>query len=178
MTEPWAEQVADYLRRRGLPEARSGPRGELYGLGDLRAVALPLGVAETVAADAELLASATGRTTPYAVVQPRPGYSVAEAYVTVSLEGLLRLLRAPDQGSATPRELADVMAVAVAAVTNYDVGTVMPLQEVVAGVDPVGVVAALSALYCALAGTMLPPDARGALLRHLGLVAAAWGEAT
>ena len=54
MTEPWAEQVADYLRRRGLPEARSGPRGELYGLGDLRAVALPLGVAETVAADAEL----------------------------------------------------------------------------------------------------------------------------
>jgi hypothetical protein len=95
----------------------------------------------------------------------------------LSVGGFARLLGAPDDGEATPQELASVLATAIAVVMNYDEGNIMPLRDLVAGVDPVGVVAALAALYCALARATLPAGVRDALVQRLGLDAALGGAA-
>lgn len=176
MTDSWAAHVAAYLRRRGLSGAAVTPDGLITGLPGVRAVTVDLKDMEYVEyADVELIMSAVGRTVPYAVLQPRPGFSASAGYVTLSVGGFARLLGAPDDGEATPQELAAVLRAAVAVLTNHDMGTVMPVRELVAGVDPVGVVAALAALYCGIARATLPAGVRDALVQRLGLDAALGG---
>lgn len=176
MNDPWAAHVAAYLRRRGLSDAAVTPDGRITGLPGVRAVSMHMLDMEYVEyADVELIMSAVGRTVPYAVLQPRPGFPASAGYVTLSVGGFARLLGAPDDGEATPQELASVLATAIAVVMNYDEGNIMPMRDLVAGVDPVGVVAALAALYCALARAMLPAAVRDALMQRLGLDAALGG---
>lgn len=178
MPDEWPDRAARYLRRRGFTEVSVTSDGCITGLPGVRAVTMDLMDMEYVEyADMELIMSAMARAMPYAVVQERPGYPASAGYVTLSVGGFARLLGAPDDGEATPQELTAVFASAVAAVTNYDMGMVMPLRELVAGVDPVGVVAALAALYCAIARAILPADAHATLLQHLGIAAATGGAA-
>lgn len=175
MNDNFAARAAAYLHRRGLTGATATPDGRITGLPGVRAAAV--GLLDTEAADVELIMSAVGRTMPYAVFQPRPGFPASAGYVTLSVGGFARLLGAPDDDGATPQELAAVLRAAVAVLTNHDMGTVMPVRELVAGVDPVGVVAALAALYCGVARATLPAAARDALMQRLGLDAALGGAA-
>lgn len=179
MNDSWAARTAAYLRRRGLADATLTPEGRITGLPGVRAVAVDLVDIEYVEhADMELLMSAAGGTMPYAVFQPRPGFPASAGYVTLALGGFARLLGAPDAGNATPRELAAVLGAAVAAATNYDVGMAMSVRDLIAGVDPIGVVAALAALYCEVLHALVPDgEARATLMQHLGLMAAL-GEVT
>lgn len=173
--DTFAARAAAYLRRRGLTGATATPDGRITGLPGVRAAVV--GLQDTEHADMELLMSAAGLTMPYAVVQERPGYPASAGYVTLSVGGFARLLGAPDDTEATARELAAVFTTVVAVLTSYDGGNIIPVQELVAGVDAVGVVEALAVLYCALARAMLPAAVRDAVMQHLGLAAALSGEA-
>lgn len=175
MDDAFAGRAVAYLHRRGLTGATLTPDGRITGLPGVRAAAVDW--LDTASADVELIASATGHTMPYAVFQPRPGFPASAGYVTLSLGGFARLLGAPDdEEEVTSQERAAALAAAVAALVNYDEGHIMPLHNLLAGVDPLGVVEALAALYCGLLHVMLPAAAaRAAVLEHLGMVAATGG---
>lgn len=175
MDDTFPARAAVYLRHRGLTRATATPDGRITGLPGVRAVTIGLMDMENVEhADVELLMSAAG-SGPYAVLQPRPGFPASAGYVTLSLGGFARVLGAPDGGEATSREQAAVFAAVVALLTSYDGGNIMPMRELLTGVDAVEVVEALAVLYCAFARAMLPAAARDALMQRLGITAATLG---
>jgi len=182
MTDSWAVRAAAYLRRRGLSGATAMADGRISGLPGVRAVAMDVDMNYVDMeymnyVDMQMHMSAMARTMPYTVLQPRPGFPASAGYVTLSVGGFARLLGAPDDGKATPQELAAVLATSIAVVMNHDEGNIVPPRDLVAGVDPVGVVATLAALYCGVARATLPVAVRDALMQGLGLDAALRGAA-